>query len=93
MVQKLLQCCSKTPDLLVTYLVSGSEKDYLVCSSCIKKECFSKYVIRQHSVENKIKNLQNEQSELTDELTDVSEIHSEHASQNEHNDEHGGFVL
>ena len=60
MVQKTLQCCSKTPTSLVTYSVSGSEKDYLVCSSCIKKECFSKYVIRQHSVENEINFFQNE---------------------------------
>ena len=93
MVQKTLQCCSKTPTSLVTYSVSGSEKDYLVCSSCIKKECFSKYVIRQHSVENKINFFQNEPSELTDESSDVSEIYDEHVLQNEHDSEHGGFIL
>ena len=93
MVQKIISCCSQIHVFQVTYSVSGSEKDYLVCSDCIKKECFSKYVIRQIPIENKIKNFQNEQSELIDELTDVSEIRSEHASQNEHNDEHGGFIL
>jgi len=51
MVQKL-QCCSKSPDYLITYSVSGSEKGYLVCSECIKKECFSKYIIRRHILEN-----------------------------------------
>lgn len=93
MVQKTLQCCSKTPTSLVTYSVSGSEKDYLVCSSCIKKECFSKYVIRQHSVENEINFFQNEPSELTDESSDVSEIYDEQVIQNEQDNEHGGFIL
>jgi hypothetical protein len=93
MVQKLISCCSEKPAFQMTYSVSGSEKNYLVCSTCIKKECFSKYVIRQISIENKTKIFQNEQSELTDESTDISEIYSEHTSQNEHNDEHGGFVL
>jgi len=93
MVQKPIQCCSKTPAYLVTYSVSGSEKDYLVCSSCIQKEYFSKYIIRRLSVENKIKNFQNEPSELTDESSDVSEIYDEYVSQNEHDSEHGGFIL
>lgn len=93
MVQKPIQCCSKTPVYLVTYSVSGSEKDYLVCSSCIQKEYFSKYIIRRLSVENKTKNFQNEPSELTDESSDVSEIYDEHVSQNEHDSEHGGFIL
>ncbi len=93
MVQKPIQCCSQTPSFQITYSVSGSEKDYLVCSSCIRKECFSKYIIRRLSVENKIKFFQNEPSELTDESSVVSELDGEHTSQNEHNDEHGGFVL
>lgn len=93
MVQKILQCCSKTPSSLVTYSVSGSEKDYLVCSECIKKECFSKYVIRRHILENNNKNFQNEQSEIADETFDLSENSDEHAQQNEQDNERGGFVL
>lgn len=93
MVQKILRCCSKISVFLITYSVSGSEKDYLVCSECIKKECFSKYVIRQHSLENKIKKFQNEPSELNDEPSTVSEIISEHVTQNEQDCEHGGFIL
>ena len=93
MVQKSIQCCSEIPFYLVTYSVSGSEKEYLVCSSCIQKECFSKCILRQHSIENKIKKFQNEQSELIDESSAVSEIHGEQTFQNEHNNEHGGFIL
>ena len=97
MVQKPIQCCSKTPVYLVTYTVSGSEKDYLVCSLCIQKEYFSKYIIRRLSVENKIKKIQNEPSEFNDESFDISETYGEHVSQNEHNNEHnnehGGFIL
>jgi len=85
-----LQCCSKTPVYLVTYSVSGSEKDYLVCSLCIQKEYFSKYIIQRHSVENKIIFFQNESSELIDESSDISESYDEQTSQNEHSNEHGG---
>lgn len=93
MVQKILQCCSKPPDFKITYSVSGSEKDYLVCSSCIKKDYFAKYIVRRLSVENKINFFQNEQSELIDESSVVSEIHGEHTPQNEQDCERGGFVL
>jgi len=89
---KNLQCCSKKPTFLVTYSVSGSEKDYLVCSLCIQKEYFSKYIIRRLSVENKINFFQNEPFELTDESSDISEIYDEQTSQNEQNNEHGGAV-
>jgi len=89
-VQKPIQCCSKTPAYLVTYSVSGSEKDYLVCSLCIQKEYFSKYIIQRHSVENKINFFQNESSELIDESSDISESYDEQTSQNEHSNEHGG---
>ena len=88
-----LRCCSKTPAYLVTYSVSGSEKDYLVCSSCIQKECFSKYIVRRLSVENKIKIFQNEQSELIDESSDIFESYDEQTTQNEQSNEHGGFIL
>lgn len=92
MVQKL-QCCSKTPDYLVTYSVSGSEKDYHVCSVCIKKECFSKYIIRRQIIENNKKNFQNEQSGISDESSGFSENFNEHTIQNEQDNERGGFVL
>ena len=88
-----LRCCSKTPAYLVTYFVSGSEKDYLVCSSCIQKEYFSRYIIRRLSVENKINFFQNESSELTDESSDISESYDEQTRQNEQSNEHGGFIL
>jgi len=90
MAQKPIQCCSKTPVYLVTYSVSGSEKDYLVCLSCIKIECFSKYVIRRHTVENKIKNFQIEPSELIDESSGISESDDEQTSQNERGNERAG---
>jgi len=93
MVQKIISCCSQIHVFQVTYSVSGSEKDYLVCSDCIKKECFSKYVIRQIPIENKIKNFQNEQSELIDELSIISELDGEQTPQNERNNEQGGFIL
>lgn len=93
MVQKLLSCCSENPSFQITYSVSGSEKDYLVCSECIKKECFSKYVIRQYSLENKIKKFQNEQSGISDESSGFSETFDEHETQNEQDNEHGGFII
>ena len=92
-VHKPIQCCSKTPTYLVTYSVSGSEKDYLVCSSCIQKEYFAKYIVRRLSVENKIKIFQNEQSELIDESSDIFESYDEQTTQNEQSNERGGFVL
>ena len=92
MVQKIFQCCSNKPVFQITYSVSGSEKDYLVCSSCIQKEYFSKYIIRRLSVENKIKNFQNEPSELTDESSGIFESYDEQVSQNEQSNEHGGAV-
>ncbi|KFM20326.1 hypothetical protein AAA799P11_00073 [Marine Group I thaumarchaeote SCGC AAA799-P11] len=92
MVQKL-QCCSEKPVFLVTYSVSGSEKDYHVCSVCIKKECFSKYIIRRQILENNKKNFQNEQSGIFDESSGFSENFDEHTIQNERDTERGGFVL
>jgi hypothetical protein len=95
MVQPV-QCCSKTPDYLITYSVSGSEKDYHVCSVCIKKECFSKYIIRRYILENN-KNFQSEQSGVSDESSGFSENSDECTRQNEQDNEqdneHGGFVL
>ena len=90
MAQKPIQCCSKTPVYLVTYSVSGSEKNYLVCLSCIGIECFSKCIIRQRLVENKKNFLQNEPSELTDESYDISESYDEQTAQNEQDHEHSG---
>ncbi len=92
MAQKPIQCCSKTPAYLVTYSVSGSEKKYFVCLSCIQKECFSKYIIERLSVENKIKNFQIEPSELIDESTGISESDVEQTTQNEPGAEPSGAV-
>ena len=93
MAQKIFQCCSNKPIFQITYSVSGSEKDYLVCSSCIQKECFSKYIVRRLSVENKIKFFQNEQSELIDDSNDIFESYDEQTTQNEQSNERGGFIL
>jgi hypothetical protein len=93
MAQKSFQCCSEIPAFQITYSVSGSEKDYLVCSDCIKKECFSKFILKQIPLENKTKNFQNEQSEINDESSVVSELYDDQTPQNEHNNERGGFVL
>ncbi|WP_100222196.1 hypothetical protein [Candidatus Nitrosopumilus salaria] len=92
-MSQIFQCCSEKPAFQITYSVSSSEKDYLVCSECVKKECFSKYIIRRHILENNKKNFQNEQSEIADESFDFSENPDEHAQQNEQNNERGGFIL
>jgi len=99
MVQKPIQCCSEKPAYLVTYSVCDSEKDYLVCLYCIRKECFSKYIIRRHSVENKIKNFQNEISDesVENEIIDVKfdELIEQNENLTEHNekDSHSQLVL
>jgi len=93
MEKTVFRCCKGRPAFFVQYSVAGFHKNYLVCSDCNKLECFSKYIIRRLPVENKIKKIQNEPSELTDESIDISEIYDEHVTQNEHNNEHGGFVL
>ena len=54
MVQKPISCCSEKPAFIVTYSVSGSEKDYLVCLSCINLEHFSKFIVEKISVKNNI---------------------------------------
>ncbi|KFM17260.1 hypothetical protein SCCGRSA3_01948, partial [Marine Group I thaumarchaeote SCGC RSA3] len=84
---------SEKPTFLVTYSVSGSEKNYYVCSVCIKKECFSKYILRRQILENNKKNFQNEQSGIFDESSGFSENPDEHMHQNERDNERGGFVL
>ena len=68
MVQKPIQCCSEKPAYLVTYSVCDSEKDYLVCLYCIRKECFSKYIIRKVLLDNVYgKKFQNE---ISDEIVE-----------------------
>lgn len=101
MVQKTLQCCSKTPVFHITYSVSDSEKSYLVCSDCIHLDCFSKYIISKVpiQVQNR-KNFQNEISEQNDENKiefekeneeyDENQNHSEESE--EHNSVTGGFI-
>lgn len=52
MAQLSYSCCPKKPEFLITYSVSGSEKNYLVCSDCVKLECFSKYIIRKIPIQD-----------------------------------------
>lgn len=83
MVQKLISCCSKKPSYLVFYSVAGSTKSYLVCLSCIKINCFSKYVIKSIKIKNQ-KIFQNELLELFDDSFDSFESIDEQVSQSEH---------
>ncbi len=69
MVQKTIQCCSNKPNFLVTYSVSGSEKEYLVCSVCVKLECFSKYITSKTLISNSIYRKKIE-SEFFDEIVE-----------------------
>jgi len=61
MVQNIYRCCSNKPDFQITYSVSGSKKDYLVCLSCLQKKYFAKYIIRKIPITNTYrKKFQNE---------------------------------
>ena len=78
MVQKPFSCCSEKPAFIVTYSVSDSEKDYLVCLSCIQKECFSKYILNKAPVGSfKNKNEKNNFSEKYDESEEITEQQTE----------------
>jgi len=62
----------------VTYSVSGSEKDYLVCSACFNLECFSKFILNKApagSIKNK--NEKNHFSEKYDESEEITEGQTE----------------
>jgi len=62
----------------VTYSVSGSEKDYLVCLSCINLECFSKFILNKAPVGSiKNKNEKNHFSEKYDESEEITEQQTE----------------
>ncbi len=100
MAQVTLNCCSNKPDFLVTYSVSGSEKNYLVCSNCIKSEYFSKYIVRKVLLHNVYrKKFQNEISDETveNEIIDVKfdELIEQNENLTEHNekDSHSQLVL
>jgi hypothetical protein len=78
MVQKPIQCCSEKPAFNMTYSVSGTEKDYLVCLSCINLECFSKFILNKAPAGSiKIKNEKNHFSEKYDETEDITEHQTE----------------
>ena len=58
----------------MTYSVSGSEQDYLVCLSCINLDCFSKFILNKApagSIKNK--NKKNHFSEKYDESEEITE--------------------
>jgi len=62
----------------VTYSVSGSEQDYLVCLSCINLECFSKFILNKTPAGSfKIKNEKNHFSKKYDESEDITEHQTE----------------
>ncbi len=78
MVQKPIQCCSEKPAFIVTYSVSGTEKDYLVCLSCINLECFSKFILNKAPAGSfKNKNEKNNFSEKYDESEEITEGQTE----------------
>ncbi len=83
MGETVFRCCKGKPLFFVQYSVAGFHKNYLVCSDCNKLECFSKYIIMRHSVENKIKNFQNEPYELIDDSNESNDEHTEHVVQSE----------
>ena len=89
MVQKTIQCCSNKPNFLVTYSVSGSEKEYLVCSVCVKLDCFLKYIVRKTPIQIVYrKNFQNEISDETVENEIIDVKFDELIEQNENLIEH-----
>ncbi len=78
MTQGPIQCCSEKPAFLVTYSVSDSEKDYLVCLSCNNLECFSKFILNKAPVGSfKNKNEKNNFSEEYDEYEELTEQQTE----------------
>ena len=78
MTQGPIQCCSEKPAFLVTYSVSDSEKDYLVCLSCNNLECFSKFILNKAPVGSfKNKNEKNHFSEKYDESEEITEQQTE----------------
>lgn len=78
MVQKPIQCCSEKPSFIVTYSVSGTKKDYLVCLSCINLECFSKFILNKVPARSfKNKNEKNHLSEEYDESEGITEQQTE----------------
>ena len=60
------RCCDNQPSDIVSYSVAGEIKSYLVCSDCIKLECFSKYIIKKTPISDIArKKFQNEISDET----------------------------
>ena len=92
MVQKPISCCSEKPVFLVTYSVSGSEKDYFVCLSCINLECFSKFILnkapagsfKNKNEKNHFSEKYNEYEELTEQQTEGNEVTAASAEGTEH---------
>lgn len=62
----------------MTYSVSGTKKDYLVCLSCINLDCFSKFILIKAPVGSfKNKNEKNHFSEKYDESEGITEQQTE----------------
>jgi len=100
MVQKPIQCCSEEPAYLVTYSVCDSEKEYLVCSVCVKLDCFLKYIVRKTPIQTVYgKKFQNEISDesVENEIIDVKfdELFEQNENLTEHNEKvsHSQLVL
>ena len=95
MEKTVFRCCKGNPAFFVQYSVAGFQKNYLVCSDCIKLECFSKYIIRKVLLHNVYrKKFQNEISDETveneiidgkfDELIEQNEKLTEHNEKDSH---------
>ena len=100
MEKTVFRCCKGKPAFFVQYSVAGFQKNYLVCSDCIKLECFSKYIIKKTSTSDIArKKFQNEISDesVENEIIDVKfdELIEQNENLTEHNekDSHSQLVL
>ena len=74
MEKTVFRCCKGKPAFFVQYSVAGFQKNYLVCSDCIKLECFSKYIIKKTPISDIArKKFQNEISDETVENEIINE--------------------
>ena len=100
MEQTVFRCCKRKPAFFVQYSVAGFQKNYVVCSDCIKLECFSKYIIQKTPIGTQYKkNFQNEifdeidESEITDGKFDELVEQSENLGEQNENENHSQLVL
>ena len=89
MEKTVFRCCKGKPAFFVQYTVAGFQKNYHVCSDCIKLECFSKYVIKKIPISDIVrKKFQNEISDETVENEIINVKFDELIEQNENLTEH-----